>query len=124
MKFRMLNVLAAAALAAFAGGARAQGDEASLEARLASDEAKVNADRERLVESQARLTDAQATEPQLKEQLNQATGQVGVLTASLELAMTRPPPARPITGRQRGSTPRWTTRRSAPSSASSSRASS
>ena len=37
----------------------------------------------------ARLTDAQSSERQLREQLNQATGQVGSLTASLELARKR-----------------------------------
>jgi multidrug resistance efflux pump len=66
-----------------------QNEVASLEARLLSDEAKVGADRERMEEVQARLADAVSTEPQLKEQLNQATGQVAVLTASLELARKR-----------------------------------
>jgi len=61
----------------------------SLEAKLISDEAKVGADRQRLLETQARLADAQQSEPQLKEQLNQATGQVGVLLASLDLAKMR-----------------------------------
>jgi multidrug resistance efflux pump len=61
----------------------------SIEAKLVSDEAKVGADRQRLAETQARLADAQQSEPQLKEQLNQATGQVGVLLASLDLAKTR-----------------------------------
>jgi multidrug resistance efflux pump len=61
----------------------------SLEAKLVSDEAKVGADRQRMAETQARLADAQQSEPQLKEQLNQATGQVGVLLASLDLAKTR-----------------------------------
>jgi multidrug resistance efflux pump len=61
----------------------------SLEARLASDEAKVGADRQRLAEIQARLADAQQSEPQLHEQLKQATGQVAALTASLELARKR-----------------------------------
>jgi multidrug resistance efflux pump len=61
----------------------------SLEAKLISDEAKVGADRQRLSETQARLADAQQSEPQLKEQLNQATGQVGVLLASLDLAKMR-----------------------------------
>jgi multidrug resistance efflux pump len=66
-----------------------QNEVNSLTARLAADEAKVGADRQRLGEVQARLTDAQATERQLQEQLNEATGQVGRLSASLELARTR-----------------------------------
>jgi multidrug resistance efflux pump len=61
----------------------------SLEARLAADEAKVGADRERLAEMRARLAHAQSTEPQLREQLKQATGQVGSLSASLDLSRTR-----------------------------------
>ena len=61
----------------------------SLEARLMADEARVGADREKLLEVQARLADAASTEPQLKEQLNQATGQVAAITASLELARKR-----------------------------------
>ena len=66
-----------------------QNEVNSLEAKLAADEAKVGADRQRLSEVQARLTDARSTEPQLREQLNQATGQMTALTASLELARTR-----------------------------------
>ena len=66
-----------------------QNEVHSLEARLAADEAKVGADRERLIEAQARLADAVSTEPQLVEQLNKATGQVGSLLASLDLARTR-----------------------------------
>ena len=66
-----------------------QNEVASLEAKLASDLAKVGADREKLQESQAKLTDAQSSEEELKEQLNQAVGQVGSLTASLELARKR-----------------------------------
>ena len=66
-----------------------QNEVASLEAKLASDQAKVAADREKLQESQAKLTDAQSSEEELKEQLNQAVGQVGSLTASLELARKR-----------------------------------
>jgi len=66
-----------------------QNEVNSLEAKLTSDEAKVGADRERVGEAQAKLTDVASTEPQLKEQLNQATGQVGALVASLELARTR-----------------------------------
>jgi multidrug resistance efflux pump len=61
----------------------------SLEATLASDQAKVGAERERLAELQARLIDAESTERQLHEQLNQAVGQEGALSASLELARTR-----------------------------------
>jgi multidrug resistance efflux pump len=66
-----------------------QNEVTSLEARLVSEEAKVGADRARLSETQARLTDAESSERQLREQLNQATGQVGSLTASLELARKR-----------------------------------
>jgi multidrug resistance efflux pump len=66
-----------------------QNEVHSLEARLASEEAKVGADRARLEEVQARLTDAHSTERQLREQLNEAAGQVTSLTASLELARTR-----------------------------------
>jgi multidrug resistance efflux pump len=61
----------------------------SLEAKLVSDEAKVGADRQRLSEVQARLADAESSEPQLREQLNQATGQVASVSASLELARKR-----------------------------------
>ena len=61
----------------------------SLEATLESDAAKVAAERERLAELQARLIDAESTERQLQEQLNQAVGQVGSLSASLELAQMR-----------------------------------
>lgn len=61
----------------------------SLEARLASEEAKVGADRARLNESQAKLSDAVSGEKQLGEQLNEATGQVQSLTASLDLARKR-----------------------------------
>jgi multidrug resistance efflux pump len=61
----------------------------SLEAKLVSDEAKVGADRQRLAEVQARLAEAQSSEPQLREQLNQATGQMASLSASLELARKR-----------------------------------
>jgi multidrug resistance efflux pump len=66
-----------------------QNEVDSLEARLAADEAKVGADRQRLSEAMARLTNAQSTERQLNEELNQATGQVGAYTASLDLARTR-----------------------------------
>ena len=61
----------------------------SLEARLASEEAKVGADLARLGEAQARLADASSTERQLNEQLNQATGQVTSVSASLDLARKR-----------------------------------
>jgi multidrug resistance efflux pump len=61
----------------------------SLEAQLAADQSKVGAERERLAEMQARLAHAKSTEPQLREQLNQATGQVGTLSASLALSRTR-----------------------------------
>src|SRR5215831_17104581 len=57
-----------------------QNEVHSLEAKLASDEAKVGADRQRLAETEAKLADVVSTEPQLKEQLNQATGQVEALT--------------------------------------------
>lgn len=61
----------------------------SLEAQLQSDEAKVNADRTRLAEGRAKLTDAVASEKQLREELNQTTGQIQTLNASLALARTR-----------------------------------
>ena len=66
-----------------------QNDVKSLEARLASEEAKVGAARAGLNEAEAKLTDAVSGERQLLEQLNEATGQVGALTASLELARKR-----------------------------------
>jgi multidrug resistance efflux pump len=66
-----------------------QNEVHSLEAELASSEAKVGADRERLGQSQAKLADAQSGEQQLKEQLNEAIGQIGMLTASLDLARKR-----------------------------------
>ena len=61
----------------------------ALEAKLVSDQARVRAERERLAETQAKLADVTSTEPQLREQLNEATGQVAALTASLELARKR-----------------------------------
>jgi multidrug resistance efflux pump len=64
-------------------------DVHSLEAKLASNEAKVAADRTRLTEAEAKLADAVATEPQLTEQLREATGQIQMLTASYELATMR-----------------------------------
>jgi multidrug resistance efflux pump len=66
-----------------------QNEVSSLEAKLTSDEARVGADREKLAETQAKLADAQSSEQEMKEQLNQATGQIGSLTASLELARKR-----------------------------------
>src|SRR6476660_9580742 len=66
-----------------------QNDVSSLEAQLSSADAKVNADREKLSETQAKLADAQSSEQEMKEQLNQATGQIGSLNASLDLARKR-----------------------------------
>jgi multidrug resistance efflux pump len=66
-----------------------QNEVHSLEAKLASDEARVGADRQRIAEMQARLADASTSERQLNEQLNAATGEVGRLSASLDLARTR-----------------------------------
>src|SRR5262245_14648942 len=64
-------------------------DVHSLEAKLLSDQATVGADRTRLSEARAKLTDAQSTEPQLTEQLNQATAEVATLTPSIELGRIR-----------------------------------
>jgi multidrug resistance efflux pump len=61
----------------------------SLEARLTSEEAKVAVDRARLNEIRAKLADVGTSERQLGEQLNQATGQVTSLNASLDLARKR-----------------------------------
>ena len=66
-----------------------QNEVHSLEAKLASDEAKVGADRQRLSEARAKLTDAQSSEKELREQLNQTIGDIGRITASLELARKR-----------------------------------
>ena len=66
-----------------------QNEVNSLEARLQSDQARVGAERQRLAEMQAKLPDAQSSERQLTEQLNAATGDIGRLTASLDLARTR-----------------------------------
>jgi multidrug resistance efflux pump len=66
-----------------------QNEVHSLEAKLASDEAKVGADRQRLSEARAKLTDAQSSERELHEQLNAAVGDIGRITASLELARKR-----------------------------------
>jgi multidrug resistance efflux pump len=61
----------------------------SLEARLVAEQAKVVSDEARLTESKAKLTDAQTSEKELREQLNEKIGEIGVLTASLELARKR-----------------------------------
>jgi multidrug resistance efflux pump len=61
----------------------------ALEAQLVSEEAKVGAERARFGETETRLPDAEAGERQLREQLNQATGQLASLQASLELARRR-----------------------------------
>ena len=66
-----------------------QNEVHSLEAKLASDEAKVGADRQRLSEARAKLTDAQSSERELQEQLNAAVGDIGRISASLELARKR-----------------------------------
>lgn len=66
-----------------------QNEVASLEARLASEEARVDADRARLNEVRARLTESETGERELREQLQEATGQVAALTASLTLARRR-----------------------------------
>jgi multidrug resistance efflux pump len=66
-----------------------QNEVQSLAARLVSDEAKVGADLQRLAEMEAKLTDVQSTERQLGEQLNQASGQITLLSASYDLAQRR-----------------------------------
>ena len=66
-----------------------QNEVNSLAAKLLAEEARVGADRAKLEEARAHLANATAGERELKEQLNEATGQVGVLTASLELARKR-----------------------------------
>jgi multidrug resistance efflux pump len=66
-----------------------QNEVHSLDARLLADEAKVGADLTRLSEVRAKLTDAQSAEPQLQEQLNEATAQILSLNASITLARTR-----------------------------------
>jgi len=66
-----------------------QNEVHSLEAKLASDEAKVGAERQRLSEARAKLTDAQSSERELQEQLNAAVGDIGRISASLELARKR-----------------------------------
>jgi multidrug resistance efflux pump len=66
-----------------------QNEVHSLEAKLVADQAKVNADRQKMMEVTAKLTGTQSSERSLREQLKEATGQVGRLTASLELARKR-----------------------------------
>jgi multidrug resistance efflux pump len=66
-----------------------QNEVNSLAAKLLAEEARVGADRAKAEEARAHLANATAGERELKEQLNEATGQVGVLTASLELARKR-----------------------------------
>jgi len=61
----------------------------SLEAELQANEAKEVSEQAKLSEMQARLPDAESSERQLNEQLHQATGQIGTLQASLELAQKR-----------------------------------
>ena len=66
-----------------------QNEVHSLEAKLAADESRVAAERVKLNEISARLAGADTTERQLNEQLKEATGQIGALTASLALAQKR-----------------------------------
>ncbi len=66
-----------------------QNEVTSLEARLLSEEAKVGADQARVNEVRARLTESETTEKELTEQLNEATGEVAALSASLDLARRR-----------------------------------
>jgi multidrug resistance efflux pump len=66
-----------------------QNEVNSLVAKLGAEEARVGADRAKAAEARARLSNATATERELDEQLKEATGQIGVLTASLELAKKR-----------------------------------
>jgi multidrug resistance efflux pump len=66
-----------------------QNEVTSLEARLLSEEAKVGADQARVNEVRARLTESETTERELTEQLNEATGEVAALSASLDLARRR-----------------------------------
>src|SRR3954462_12634631 len=61
----------------------------SLEATLASDEAKVGAEHQRFAEAEAKLADVQSSGRQLGEQLNEATGQIDTLNASLDLSRMR-----------------------------------
>ena len=66
-----------------------QNEVHALEARLVSEEARVAADQAKLTEIQAKLADANTTERQLTEQLKEATGRVGSLSASMQLAERR-----------------------------------
>jgi multidrug resistance efflux pump len=66
-----------------------QNEVTSLEARLLSEEAKVGADQARVNEVRARLTESETSERELNEQLNEATGEVAALSASLDLARRR-----------------------------------
>jgi len=66
-----------------------QNEVQSLEARLLSEEARVGADEARINEVRARLTESETTEPELREQLNEATGQIAALSASQQLARKR-----------------------------------
>jgi multidrug resistance efflux pump len=66
-----------------------QNEVQSLEARLLSEEAKVGADQARINEVRARLTESETSEREINEQLNEATGQVTALSASLDLARKR-----------------------------------
>jgi multidrug resistance efflux pump len=66
-----------------------QNEVHALEARLVSEEARVVADQAKLTEIQAKLADANTTERQLTEQLKEATGRVGSLSASMQLAERR-----------------------------------
>ncbi len=66
-----------------------QNEVHALEARLLSEEARVAADRAKLGETQAKLADVNTSERQLNEQLKEATGRVGALRASMQLADKR-----------------------------------
>ena len=66
-----------------------ENDVKTLEAQLASDEARVRAEQVKVGEAQTRLPDAEASERQINEQISEATSQIGVLEASLELARLR-----------------------------------
>ena len=61
----------------------------SIEAQIVSDQARTRADRAKVSEADARLANAVAGGKQVNERLNAATGQVGLLEASLELARKR-----------------------------------
>jgi multidrug resistance efflux pump len=66
-----------------------QNEVNSLSAKLAADQAKVNADRQKMAEVTAKLTGTQSSERSLREQLKEASGEIGRITASLELARKR-----------------------------------